>query len=278
MNKTLFLSVLGALTVSCSSVKESTSQLYLSQGGVRGRQYYYTDKFGSKMPFHKFYQEGRQFSNHLAAVKTNGKWGFIDEKGETAIPFRYDWVSSFGEYGFDENIAMAKTEVDKDRMPIMVFCPTTLINDKGENVSQQYCFISPIERKLAVVNNGTQANAKQVKPLGELVYTADGAWGCIDKHGKEVVKCQYELMYPFFATFTFVRKNGRWGCINEKGKEIIPCKYDGGLFKSPIGELIDTSADADENNKPSINAEEGIIYMYLGNKIAKFTPQGKQIK
>ena len=133
MNRTLFLSVLSALTVSCSSVKESTSQLYLAQGGVRGKQYYYTDKFGSKMPFHKFYQEGRQFSNHLAAVKTNGKWGFIDEKGETAIPFRYDWVSSFGEYGFDENIAMTKTEVDKDRMPIVVFCPTTLIKSLFKN-------------------------------------------------------------------------------------------------------------------------------------------------
>ena len=129
-----------------------------------------------------------------------------------------------------------------------------------------------------MVNNGTQANAKQVKPRGNLVYTTDGAWGCIDKHGKEVVKCQYELMYPFFANFTFVRKNGLWGCIDEKGKEIISCQYSGGLFKDQLGNLIDTAADTEKREVPSISTEKGIIYMYSDRETTQFTTHGKKIK
>lgn len=73
MNGTLFSLVLGALTAACSSVRKSSSQLYLACGGVRNNQYYYTDKFGNEVAFNKYFQEKRQYSNHLAAVKTDGK-------------------------------------------------------------------------------------------------------------------------------------------------------------------------------------------------------------
>ena len=35
------------------------------------------------------------FSEGLAGVQKNGKWGFIDKTGKLIIPLEYDYVSSF---------------------------------------------------------------------------------------------------------------------------------------------------------------------------------------
>lgn len=43
------------------------------------------------------YEDAGGFSDGLAAVKKNGKWGFIDESGKAVIPFEYDDVMSFSE-------------------------------------------------------------------------------------------------------------------------------------------------------------------------------------
>jgi hypothetical protein len=43
------------------------------------------------------YDDAESFSEGLARVKKNGKWGFIDKTGKVVIPFEYDWVYSFSE-------------------------------------------------------------------------------------------------------------------------------------------------------------------------------------
>lgn len=43
------------------------------------------------------YEDAKGFSEGLAAVKKNGKWGFIDETGKVVIDFKYDYAGSFNE-------------------------------------------------------------------------------------------------------------------------------------------------------------------------------------
>ena len=43
------------------------------------------------------YQEVGGFSDGLAAVKQNGKWGYIDENGKTVIKAQFDFANSFSE-------------------------------------------------------------------------------------------------------------------------------------------------------------------------------------
>lgn len=43
------------------------------------------------------YEDAKGFSEGLAAVKKNGKWGFIDETGKVVIDFKYDYAGSFDE-------------------------------------------------------------------------------------------------------------------------------------------------------------------------------------
>ena len=41
------------------------------------------------------YESAGYFSNGLAKVKKNGKWGYIDERGTVVIDFQYDSVGDF---------------------------------------------------------------------------------------------------------------------------------------------------------------------------------------
>ncbi|MGN1002911.1 MAG: WG repeat-containing protein [Oscillospiraceae bacterium] len=43
------------------------------------------------------YEEAGQFSDGLAAVKMNGKWGYINTQGEVVIPFQYEMAFMFSE-------------------------------------------------------------------------------------------------------------------------------------------------------------------------------------
>ena len=41
------------------------------------------------------YEDADSFSQGLAAVKKDGKWGYIDMEGSTVIPFQFDYAFSF---------------------------------------------------------------------------------------------------------------------------------------------------------------------------------------
>lgn len=43
------------------------------------------------------YEEVKNFSNHLAAAKKDGKWGYINEENEVIIPFEYEYACTFNE-------------------------------------------------------------------------------------------------------------------------------------------------------------------------------------
>lgn len=256
--------------LSCSSTKNST-EYFLMRSESGKKPYYYADVYGLIM-IQKHYQEARQFVGNLAAVKENDKWGFINKDGVEVIPCMYDWVSSFGEFGFDKNVAVIKNGTDKYKIPMFTPCYTALINVCGKVISKRYGFIYPIENGLSIVNNGMEFyNVGR-----ELSASKDGLWGCIDKRGKEIIPCKYELMYPFRENITFVRINGLWGCIDKRGKEIIPCKYDGVIYKSLIQKI---NTFDNENFKFNMleEYEKDVIYMYLKDNIFLFDKKGREI-
>ena len=41
------------------------------------------------------YDAGRNFSEGLALVNLNGKWGYVDKIGREVIPFKYDKAYDF---------------------------------------------------------------------------------------------------------------------------------------------------------------------------------------
>lgn len=55
------------------------------------------------------YEDAGQFNEGLAAVKKDGKWGYIDETGEMVIPFQYDKA-----YLFREGLALVGKREQRD--------------------------------------------------------------------------------------------------------------------------------------------------------------------
>lgn len=70
------------------------------------------------------YEDAGQFNEGLAAVKENGKWGYIDETGETVIPFQYDKA-----YLFREGLALVGKQEQRD-----VWHPTGELDQGGNRV------------------------------------------------------------------------------------------------------------------------------------------------
>lgn len=254
-------------------------QLYMNR--TRGEMpCYFTDKYGHAAFDNARYEDARQFIGDRAAVQRDGKWGFIDPAGEVVIPLQYDWCGSFGEYGFDRNVAMAKNETDKFRMPILTDCPTALIDRNGNRVTPFYGFIFPVRGKRAFVNDGhTDFADTRLLNLG----FADGKWGCINRKGCLVVPCVYELAYLLQPTdgFTIVRRGGKWGVLSDEGRPLIPCIYDAVYYKNG-SVVIDTQADTSEAGKsvaaPNGGFREKLLYMQKESETEIFTEKGRRVR
>lgn len=239
--KLLHLTVITILTLfSCADrMQYNTHTLYAWKDCSKNNEgeYYYTNQFGHKISDKRF-GEAKQFSpNGLACVKEydSGKWGYIDKNLNLVIPYNYDFAGSFGQFGFNKNLACVKFNLDKDnleRRPDVAFGPSMIINNDGHRVSKVYGFMlldSYLTYGVTIVNSGSDFTSTR----GFYDYSRDGKWGAIDHNGKEIIPCIYDFLVapPFIQAF-IVRANGKWGLINYNGKMIVECKYDGVIYKS----------------------------------------------
>ena len=140
----------------------------------------------------RWYDKIISFSEGLAPVKLNDKYGFIDETGREVIPCKYDTIC-----GFNDGLAQVCLNgkwglVDKNGRKVIPL--------KYDNVCLFY-------EGFARVN-------------------LSGKWGFIDTTGKEVIPCKYDDAWNFFDGLAPVKLNRKWGYINKTGREVIPFKYD----------------------------------------------------
>ena len=129
----------------------------------------------------------RDFSKGLAWVKKDGKWGYINTKGEQIVECKFDDF-----YDFNEGFAA----VQKDGK-------WGYINTKGEQI---------VECKFYDAN---------VFNEGFAVVKKDGKWGYINTKGEQAIECKFDDALGFHEGFALVKKYGKWGYINTKGYPVI---------------------------------------------------------
>src|SRR5690606_18879148 len=131
------------------------------------------------------YSEARSFTEGLAAVKKNGKYGYIDVNNEEAIPFSFDGASSF-----KEGLAIVQSDTLYGA-----------INKAGEYI------IHPAYMDL-----------QTLKIANDLYYLSrDTSFfqGLIDSQGNEVISHEYTYIIPldsyenlaFFTSFQPIDQN-----------------------------------------------------------------------
>lgn len=176
----------------------------LAAVGIEGK-WGFIDKSGNEVVPLK-YGYADEFSEGLACVSLTNKYkkdkyGFIDKSGNEVVPLKYDWAGSFS-----EGLAMVKLDgrwsfIDKLGNEIL-----QLSNGDGENFSEGLAMVG----SRGIVSFG---------------YYFD-QYGFVDRLGNEVVPLKYSSASSFREGFAHVSNFGSHGFIDKSGNTVVPLKYD----------------------------------------------------
>ena len=178
--------------------------------------YRHGDKWGYSSPDKEIlitpkFQEAGWFSEGLAAVKLNGKYGYINRTGKIVIPARYTVAKSFRK-GYMPN-------KNKEGGDSVLFAGASLtangyeicINSKGVRMPQ-----CPAINEASVAQNRI--------PLGSVTkiktYNVPNSSGLFDK-----IVDDYQVEGST-ENYYIALKNNRYGVFNSKFETIVPFQYD----------------------------------------------------
>lgn len=136
--------------------------------------------------------------NGLITVRKNDKYGFVNTKGEVAIPLMYDYVNGGFEHGM---VSVSK----KGKFGIIDVRNQALIPFEYDN--------------LAILDNLT----------GQLYFRAtnNGKSALLNQKNKAISKFEYDLITPIYRSNLFVvTKNHRYGVIDDNATLVVPIEYD----------------------------------------------------
>ena len=155
------------------------------------------------------FQFGRPFSEGLAAVRTKGKWSYIDCKGKTVIQPKFDWAEQFSE-GFP---------------------PVGLNQQTANGSSIRFGFIDytgqlHVQPAYMKVNRFSDGLA--------CVQLCDGSWSYIDHDGHKVLS-QYRKAGDFSCGLAPVEINGQLTFIDKQGQvRLAPEQRFSGIFSEGL--------------------------------------------
>lgn len=150
-----------------------------------------------------YYEQVGAFSDGLAAVCVNGKWGVINKNLEWVLPAEY------------ESIAM---------------------DALGRSYRQGVLFVEKADG--FYLHNTEQELAgpfEAVQPFldGLAAVCVDGKWGFIDSEGTVQIDYTYEEARSFGQHLAAVKSDGLWGYISRDGVMVIEAQYlDAGYFSN----------------------------------------------
>lgn len=149
------------------------------------------------------------FVDGLAAVKRNGKWGFVDATGREVIPCEYKTFYYSPPHG------MSQEQVPRFFDGIVKL----YLND--QSVTEIY---------FDKTGREVYARSGYMPSEGLVAAKQNGKWGFVDEAGAEVIPYQYDEVYSFSEGLAAVKIGGKWGFINKAGAEVISCQYDDGGY------------------------------------------------
>ena len=165
--------------------------------------YHYTGRVWIEPQF----ERARPFCDGLAAVKKNGKWGYLDKTGRTAIPIRYTLANDFSEQ---------RAFVREENQWIM-------LSMQGENVCGKKKFF------YGGVFSESLAPVAVLKEKGQVDY------GYVTRSCDCAIQPHFEMAKSFENGLAPVQFRDRWNLINRDGKEIL----DFSLDAPPVYHVVD---------------------------------------
>ena len=162
------------------------------------------------------------FNKHLFPVQVDGKWGYINNKGELEIEATYEMGYPFSDgYALvrdDGEIAVIDTNGEKVFIPEEGYFVGEKVTNgmlgyrcihgesfynlkKGEYLPPKFDMVRPFSGDLAAFRDKTNKR-----------------YGFINKEGEIVIQPQYETCGNFQNEMCAVRFDGKWGFIKKDGR------------------------------------------------------------
>ena len=198
-------------------------------------KYYLVNKTGKQVNPKNWDAIG-EFSDGLALVKENLKWGFIDMQGNKVIDLKFDAAS-----GFTKGVAIVKLNdtfflINKKGEPINNIKYEAAGNpDNGTFPVQKDKLAGLIDSKGNTIID-FKYNSIQFMAEDRVWAAKDGKWGLLDNKGKALTEFIYQAAYDFKDGYARVMLNDKVGVVNKAGKLIVPIEYKslGSIYKSTM--------------------------------------------
>ncbi len=171
------------------------------------------------------------YKNGLASVRVNGKSGFINKLGEVIIPIEYDYVISTK---FDDYVIASKNR------------KCAFFSKKGKQITDfEY---DKIYRNFYKGSQSTNSN-------GLMLVEKNGEFAYFNKNIEEVIPFgTYETAETFDNNrIAIVGNKDKYGIINENGELITPIEFD------YISNFIDGGYDFAKESKGGVLDKEGKV-------------------
>ena len=209
------------------------------------------------------FQNARYFHEGLAAVKLDGKWGFVDKIGSMVISCKYDYAGSFQDGLAVINTGGTRKLEDCVREGYECIGDSNyswqikggkwgFIDKLGNEISLcKYSIVGNFKGGLAIVRSGklwgvVDGCGNEVVPCiynkpilnigkGIVKVELDGKTDIINITSSIALSCKYDDMGSFSEGLAAIKVGSKWGFVNEMGAIVISCKYDAvGFFREGL--------------------------------------------
>lgn len=236
----------------------------------------------------------RRFSEGLAAVYANGKWGYLDTLGRLVIPLKYRLADNFRdgyaivrdenlrqvcidrkgnrvfsqyrmESGFWEGVASVKLPLkgipgkydDEFKLGLMDTTGTLLCEPQFDRIGR-------FGSNRAPVLVGSRPDSVQERPEGlEVTESKGGKWGYINRYGHFLINPIYDEAKGFSHGLAAVRIGWEWGYIDTLGNLVYQPQFlYAGYFREEIAQVkLGNSYNTYGGKQAYINKEGDVIWI-----------------
>lgn len=221
----------------------------------------------------------KDFSEGLAAVKADGKWGFIDTKGKMVIEPQFNPKQAQFNSQFSDGLVAVNFNVGPDNGLGGNDPPNTKwgFADKNGRIVinpnfEGYYYQPPsFHEGLAAMTVG---------PYGMDAISSErifAKYGFIDKSGKFVIEPRFDKAYEFSSGLAAVQVNNKWGFIDQAGKFAIEPIYDAAyrFFEGLSAVTLDKKEFFIDRHGNRVGNQDYANLSQLSDGMASFVVDGK---
>lgn len=172
------------------------------------------------------YNHLEAFDRGLAAVRIDGRQGYIDPRGQPVIPIRFRKIRRLGGERFLARDSSGWHLYDRKGMVL-----NTEPYAKVSAFYDGFAVTRTADLYGVITRDGRELCPPRYTELrkffeGYAMVQRDGKWGHLDTLGREVIPPVYDEVFVFYQGLALARKGEKWGYINRFNDAVLPFRYD----------------------------------------------------